>query len=102
MMTFDEVGGRPAPLSDPAIVASLKALPEPAQPLNLSVFFRALIRKPVLLILGEHSDLLDEETVEMAAALGAETHTVPGEGHAPRLRGPVLSHIEAFLKANGL
>ena len=100
--SFGDADGKPAPLFDPAIVNALQALQQTLQPLDLSVFFRALVRKPVLLIRGEHSDLLDEATVEMATGLGADTHTVAGEGHAPRLQGPVLARVETFLDAHGL
>ncbi|MEM1284062.1 MAG: alpha/beta hydrolase [Pseudomonadota bacterium] len=100
--TFADKDGYPAPLADPTIGDALKDIPDVPQPLDLSIYFRALIRRPVLLIRGEHSDLLDEATVDQAASLGAETHTVPDEGHAPWLRGPVLERVESFLSANGL
>jgi pimeloyl-ACP methyl ester carboxylesterase len=54
---------------------------------------------PLLVIRGEHSDLLSAETVQAMR----ERHTrlteitVPGQGHAPALDGDLSRVIEQFI-----
>ena len=52
--------------------------------------FKALAGRPVLILRGEHSDLLSPEMAERMAreVEGAEVVTVPGVGHAPDFDEP--------------
>lgn len=62
--------------------------------------FRALARRPVLIVRGEHSDLFPKEVAErMRDALpDTELVTVPGVGHAPDLSEPeALAAIDRLL-----
>jgi pimeloyl-ACP methyl ester carboxylesterase len=54
---------------------------------DLWPLFRALAQKPLLILRGEHSDLLSEPgaAAMLEAAPQAELVTVPGVGHAPYL-----------------
>lgn len=82
---------------DPAIAAPILAT-EPADA-DLSVVW-ACITVPVLAIRGATSDLLLPETLDVMAASGAQTHVVPGTGHAPALMdAPTIAVIAAFLRA---
>jgi pimeloyl-ACP methyl ester carboxylesterase len=57
-------------------------------------------RKPLLVIRGEHSSLLSEETVEemKSRAPHIKTHTASGQGHAPLLHlGSLPALIRNFL-----
>lgn len=96
-LTFDEVNGQPSRAFDPALLEPLSALPDGLPFIDLSGPFKALATRPMLLLRGETSDLLDIEALNAAKALGVRARTVPGQGHAPALRGDVLGHIEAFL-----
>ena len=53
-------------------------------------FFRALAGRPVLILRGEHSDLLSDAVLDrMGREIpGVEVVTVPGVGHAPDLEEP--------------
>ena len=65
--------------------------------------YLALFKHPLLIIRGEHSDMLSRKTVEQMRTLHwrAKAVTVPGQGHAPLLRDlPSLQTIGAFLKEN--
>jgi pimeloyl-ACP methyl ester carboxylesterase len=57
---------------------------------DLWPLFEALATKPLLVLRGEHSDLLSVQTAEkmQQAAPGARFVTVPGVGHAPMLNEP--------------
>ena len=63
--------------------------------------FRALASKPVLVLRGEHSDLLGAATAERMVAEGSDTTMVlvPGVGHAPWLDEPeAVAAIDRFLE----
>jgi pimeloyl-ACP methyl ester carboxylesterase len=65
--------------------------------------FDALHGLPVLTIRGENSDLLSIETAAAMAQRwgGCDSHTVPGQGHAPLLADDLsITRIEAFLAIN--
>lgn len=67
---------------DPAIAAPM---PEVAQDIELWPLWER-ITAPVLLLHGENSDLLLDDTVaRMLARPGVALHTVPGVGHVPAL-----------------
>jgi pimeloyl-ACP methyl ester carboxylesterase len=68
---------------------------------DLWPFFAALAQKPLLVVRGEHSDLLTAETtVRMqAVAPGMKLAVVRGVGHAPELNEPeAVSAIDGLLK----
>ena len=62
--------------------------------------YRRLGQEPLLIVRGEHSDLLSATTAKamLDAAPGAELVTVPGVGHAPELTEPAaVAAIDSFL-----
>ena len=62
--------------------------------------YRRLGQVPLLIVHGEHSDLLSAETAQamLDAAPGAKLVTVPGVGHAPELTEPAaVAAIDDFL-----
>lgn len=94
--------GRPVLDYDPALVAAFSTFDETVGLPPFWPAFEALGDRKVLVIRGENSDLLSEETVaEMARRLPrTEVHRVPGEGHAPLLwDAPTLGRIRDFLAA---
>lgn len=100
--TYREVNGKPAADFDPQVLNGLSAFTSQSAAPNVTAPFRALVRKPTLLLRGSYSDLLDEETLADAVAMGATPHIVPGQGHAPALQGDVLDVVETFLNENNL
>lgn len=96
-LTFVDKDGKPARAFDPKLLEPLKAIPDGLPYLDLSRPFRALVTRPMLMLHGEHSDLLDRSILDDAVSMGATAHTVAGQGHAPSLRGGVLVEIEQFL-----
>jgi pimeloyl-ACP methyl ester carboxylesterase len=84
---------------DPKIAEALK-LPSKAPPVDLWTAFRALARKPVLVVHGENSDVLMPQTVaKMALVPNCTAVTVPDVGHVPLLTETVaLQAIEAYLQ----
>ena len=89
------------PVYDPALLKGLAGLDleKPLPP--LWTLFAALSHAPLLVLRGEHSDILSGETVaEMAKRHPAcETHTVAGQGHAPLLDGESATRIADFIAA---
>lgn len=100
--TYREVNGKPAADFDPQILNGLSAFTSQSAAPDVTAPFRALVQKPTLLLRGSYSDLLEEDALADAVAMGATPHTVPGQGHAPALQGEVLDVIEAFLADNQL
>lgn len=100
--TYRETNGKPAADYDPHVLNGLGAFTSQSAAPDVTAPFRALVRKPTLLLRGSYSDLLDEETLADAVAMGAMPHSVPGQGHAPALQGDVLDVIETFLTENHL
>jgi pimeloyl-ACP methyl ester carboxylesterase len=97
---FCERDGKPAPDYDPDISATLKATPANAAPPDLWPLFERLAQRPLLLVRGELSDLLDAETSDRMRDLapGMRFAQVEGVGHAPMLTEPkARSAIESFL-----
>jgi pimeloyl-ACP methyl ester carboxylesterase len=98
-LTYADEGGIPKPDYDPALAATLAGIefdrPIPA----LWDEFRALKDVPVMAIRAANSDILSAETLATmtSAHPGVDTITVPDEGHAPLLRGPLLPRIAAFI-----
>lgn len=96
----DGPDGRPVLDYDPALVTAFSAFDETVGLPPFWPAFEALADRPVLVIRGERSDLLSEETVaEMQRRLPqTEVHRVPAEGHAPLLWDePTITRIENFL-----
>jgi pimeloyl-ACP methyl ester carboxylesterase len=86
---------------DPALSRALADI-DPAVPMpDLWAQFDGLAAAPVMVVRGEHSDLLSRATVDqmLQRRAGVEAIEVKGEGHAPLLRGeqtlvPILRFIE--------
>ncbi|QKP77626.1 alpha/beta hydrolase [Methyloligella sp. GL2] len=100
---FNEKDGKPAPGYDPALEKDFEALDlsQPVPPLWNQ--FTALTPFPALVLRGQNSDLLSEETVaEMASRHPNLNHvTIPGEGHAPLLKDQEsVEAVSQFLIAN--
>lgn len=83
---FNERNGRPSPGYDPKLSNAMSVLDKPAPALWPQ--FEALKRVPLLVLRGEKSDIISEETVnEMRRRHpNCTAYTVKGEGHAPLLR----------------
>ncbi len=97
----EDEAGRPVLDYDPALATAFSGFdPEKGLP-PLWPVFDAFGDRPVLVVRGEHSDILSETTVSaMQARLpNVAVHRVPGEGHAPLLwDGPTIGRIRAFLE----
>ncbi|MEE1655055.1 alpha/beta hydrolase [Microvirga sp. CF3062] len=84
---------------DPNLMKTLEAA-DPEAPLpDLWPLFEGLKPFPLLVIRGEHSDLLSAETVQTMQARHSRLTaiTVPGQGHAPALDGDLAQVIEQFV-----
>jgi pimeloyl-ACP methyl ester carboxylesterase len=85
---------------DPAISSGLQTT---AVPPDIWPLWDALTTVPVLLLRGEHSDVLSPATAQIMAQRHSGTFDfveVPGRGHAPLLDEPAaLVAIDAFLAA---
>lgn len=84
---YRDDGGRPVADFDPAIAEQLKSLDLDGPMPDLWPQFEALALRPLMLIRGENSNLLSEETVlEMARRCpGMRLLVAEGQGHAPIL-----------------
>jgi len=97
--TWRESNGSLVPRSDPLISAALADIDPSVPPPDLWKQFEALAAvAPVLVIRGEHSDLLSHETVAAMRMKKAalESIEIAGQGHAPSLIdaatiGPILA-----------
>jgi pimeloyl-ACP methyl ester carboxylesterase len=95
---FNERKGKPAPAYDSRLANALSVLDGPMPALWPQ--FEALKRVPLMVIRGEHSDILSAATVEeMRRRHPAFTSfLVKGQGHAPLLKdGPTVEAIRRFL-----
>ncbi len=95
---FNEVDGKPAPGYDPKLSHSLSVLDGPMPVLWKQ--FEAMKRVPVMVLRGEHSDILSAATVEEMARRHPRltAHTVRWEGHAPFLRDThTIDEVKKFL-----
>jgi len=92
--TFRDQDGRPALDFDPKILDALNGLDLTEGVPALWPQFGALVHVPVLVVRGENSDVLSEDTVR--AMIGRHPRlrsvTVPGAGHAPFLTEPEAVH----------
>ncbi|ARM87678.1 alpha/beta hydrolase family protein [Rhizobium sp. CIAT894] len=100
---YRDVGGRPAADFDPAIAEALKSI-DFSQPLpNLWEQFEKLSQLPLMLIRGENTSLLSQETVNEMARRHSNLilHAAEGQGHAPLLHlGNIPAAIRAFLASS--
>jgi len=84
---------------DPSLMRTLETSDPEAPPPDLWPLFEGLKPFPLLVIRGEHSDLLSAETVQAMQ----ERHprftaiTASGQGHAPALDGDLTQVIEQFV-----
>lgn len=94
---FNERNGRPAPGYDPKLANAMSVLDKPAPALWPQ--FEALKRVPLLVIRGEKSDILSQDTMDamMRRHPAFAAHTVKGQGHAPLLRDAAsISVVRSF------
>ncbi len=85
---------------DMAIAEPFRAA-DPTPKVDMWPLFDTLARKPLLVVRGEHSDLLSSAAAEKMrrAAPGAKFVEVRGVGHAPELNEPeAVSAIDEFLR----
>jgi pimeloyl-ACP methyl ester carboxylesterase len=80
---------------DPKIIEPMRS----AVPIDVDMWpLWEMIKTPRLVIRGETSDLLLEDTFEQMKADGAQGHVVPGCGHAPALMdAESIDAVRAFL-----
>jgi pimeloyl-ACP methyl ester carboxylesterase len=87
------------PLSDPAISAALANIAPDAPPPALWPQFGALAKAaPVLVLRGEHSDILSRATVTEMQRRGprVEAAEIAGQGHAPALSDGAVERVLDF------
>lgn len=97
---FNEKDGRPARGYDPNIGRTM-SVKDGAIP-QLWPQFMALAQVPMLVIRGEHSDILSAATLEemLRRHPNCASITIPGEGHAPLLMDRLsISAVQRFLAA---
>jgi pimeloyl-ACP methyl ester carboxylesterase len=85
---------------DPRLGKTLEGLDPEAPIATLWPFFEGLRRVPVLVLRGEHSDILSAATLSAMAERhpNLEQIVVPGQGHAPMLSGrELLQRIRRFV-----
>jgi pimeloyl-ACP methyl ester carboxylesterase len=96
---WTEKDGRLVAAFDPALTRTLEQMSFDQPMPTLWPQFDGLANVPVMVIRGEHSDILTAETVEAMAARRPDLDilTVPGQGHAPLLTdAPTIGRIRAF------
>ena len=86
-LTYREEDGAPAAALHPTAMEQYASIDADERYPTLWPEWRALRRKPVLLLRAENSDILTDAVVERmkAAHSDLEIETVPGQGHAPVL-----------------
>eukprot|EP00903_Cladosiphon_okamuranus_P001355 g1353.t1 len=87
---------------DPALAHQLASLDDAAPAPDLWPLYENLLDRPVMVLRGEHSDLLSEETCQrmITAHPNATSRTIPGQGHAPVLWDEeTQTAIAAFLNS---
>ncbi|MGF9762855.1 alpha/beta hydrolase [Microvirga sp. 0TCS3.31] len=98
-VTWRETNGQLVLNYDPNLMKTLEAA-DPETPLpDLWPLFEGLKPFPLLVIRGEHSDLLSAATVNAMQDRHSRLKaiTVPGQGHAPALDGDLTQVIEQFV-----
>lgn len=97
---YNDKDGKPAPGYDAKIAQTFSVLDGPMPALWPQ--FEAMKRCPLLVIRGEHSDILSAATVEEMKRRhpACVSLTVPGQGHAPLLKDrPTIEVVRRFLDA---
>lgn len=98
--TFDEKNGKLALSYDPALAKPMEELDLGERMPTLWPQFHSLHHVPLMVLRGEHSDLLTVDTLQAMRQDRPDmiSLTVAGEGHAPLLRdSPTITAIEKFL-----
>ncbi|MFC1458736.1 alpha/beta fold hydrolase [Microvirga arabica] len=98
-VTWREAHGQLVLNYDPNLMKTLEVV-DPEAPLSdLWPLFEGLKPFPLLVIRGEHSDLLSAGTVQAMQKNHPRFRaiTVPGQGHAPALDGDLTQAIEQFI-----
>jgi pimeloyl-ACP methyl ester carboxylesterase len=97
--TWHEQEGQLALSYDPNLMKPLEALDLNKPMPDLWSLFEGLKPLPVLVIRGEHSDLLAADTVEQMQAQHPRLKvlTVSGQGHAPSLTGDAIKAIRNLI-----
>jgi len=99
---YDDVKGSLKPAFDPKLLDGVKAMDFNAPLPTLWPQFDALAAdKPIMVLRGEFSSLLSQATVDgmKEKAAHIQTHTAPGQGHAPILHiGALPTLIKIFLE----
>ncbi|MCK7611863.1 alpha/beta fold hydrolase [Roseibium sediminicola] len=87
---------------DPALAHQLASLDDATPAPDLWPLYDLLTDRPVLVLHGEHSDLLSTDTCRtmLERHPNAEVSTIPGQGHAPVLwESATHEKVAEFLKA---
>ncbi|MEL6373479.1 MAG: alpha/beta hydrolase [Pseudomonadota bacterium] len=95
---FNDENGNPAPSYDPELSKAISVMDGPVPALWPQ--FSALARLPLMVLRGQHSDILSAATVEEMRRRHPDitTHVVSGQGHAPLLKdAQTMSTINGFL-----
>lgn len=98
---WTERDGRLAAAFDPALAKTLESVSFDAPMPTLWPQFDGLAAVPVMVIRGEHSDILSAATVGAMADRRPDLDvlTVPGQGHAPLLTDSLsIGRIQAFVR----
>ncbi|WP_183722325.1 alpha/beta hydrolase [Rhizobium sp. BK060] len=97
---YRDADGMPVADFDPAIAAQLQMI-DFDQPLSdLWLYYDQLAAKPLMVIKGEYSDLLSDDTLAEMNARHPSLAILeaPGQGHAPLLHlDPIFRHIRRFV-----
>ncbi|MBG6146922.1 pimeloyl-ACP methyl ester carboxylesterase [Labrenzia sp. EL_159] len=86
---------------DPALAHQLASLDDATPAPDLWPLYERLTDRPILILHGEHSDLLSHETCMRMLQMhpNAQLQTIPGQGHAPVLwESDTHEAIGSFLK----
>jgi pimeloyl-ACP methyl ester carboxylesterase len=97
---YDDLAGVPGPSYDPNLGKTLGSTSSLGRMPELWGQFKALYAVPVLVLRGEHSDILSATTVKRMQELHPNLQhlTIAGQGHAPLLRDITsIGAIQNFL-----
>ena len=98
--TFEEKQGKVVGRYDVRLMKTLAGLDLESPLPDMWPQFAGLRHAPVLVVRGENSDLLSAATMALMQQRhpNCQTHTVPGQGHAPLLvDAPAISRIAGFI-----